>query len=78
MEIQSAGGLYGEASPENFPRQNSYRNPIIAEAMKTLGYVNRFGNGVLRAQAALARNGSLPAEFEFDRGYVLAKVRRLQ
>lgn len=76
LEIQSPGGLYGEASRENFPQQTSYRNPVIAEAMKGLGYVNRFGRGVLRAQAALEKNGSPPPEFQFDAGYVLAIIRR--
>jgi ATP-dependent DNA helicase RecG len=76
LEIQSPGGLYGEASPANFPRQTSYRNPIIAEALKNLGYVNRYGRGVVRAQEALLANGSAPAEFQFDPGYVLAIVRR--
>lgn len=76
LEIQSPGGLYGEASPENFPRQTSYRNPVVAEALKALGYVNRYGRGVLRANAALDRNGSPPAEFQFDAGYVLATLRR--
>jgi ATP-dependent DNA helicase RecG len=76
LEIQSPGGLYGEASPENFPRQTSYRNPVLAEAMKAFGYVNRYGRGVERAQAALARNGSPPANFNFDAGYVLAIIRR--
>jgi ATP-dependent DNA helicase RecG len=66
VEIQIPGGLYGEASPENFPNQNSYRNPVLAEAMKALGFVNRFGRGVLRAQEALAQNGNGPAEFQFD------------
>jgi len=65
IEIQSPGPLYGLATPANFPRQTSYRNPVIAEAMKTLGFVNRFGRGVERAQTALATNGSPPAEFEF-------------
>jgi ATP-dependent DNA helicase RecG len=65
IEIQNPGPLYGLARPENFPRQTSYRNPVVAEAMKTLGVVNRFGRGVERAQAALARNGSQPAEFIF-------------
>lgn len=65
LEIQNPGTLYGEARPENFPRQTSYRNPIVAEAMKTLGAVNRYGRGVERAQALLAANGSPPAEFEF-------------
>jgi ATP-dependent DNA helicase RecG len=76
VEIQSPGGLYGEASPENFPRQTSYRNPVIAEALKALGYVNRYGRGVIRAQEALAANDSPPAEFQFDSGYVLAIIRR--
>ncbi len=70
IEIQSPGGLYGDASPENFPNQNSYRNPILAEALKTLGFVNRFGRGVFRAQDALAKNGNRPAEFHFDHGFV--------
>jgi ATP-dependent DNA helicase RecG len=76
VEIQSPGGLYGEASAQNFPRQTSYRNPVVAEALKALGYVNRYGRGVLRAQESLAANGSAPAEFQFDAGYVLATIRR--
>jgi ATP-dependent DNA helicase RecG len=76
IEIQSPGGLYGEATPENFPTRNSYRNPVIAEAMKSLGFVNRFGYGVLRAQELLAQNGNTPAQFEFDEHSVLVKVYR--
>lgn len=76
IEIQSPGGLYGEATPENFPTRNSYRNPVIAEAMKSLGFVNRFGYGVQRAQALLAQNGNPPAEFEFDAHSVLVKIFR--
>ena len=75
IEIQSPGGLYGQASPENFPSQNSYRNPVLAEAMKTLGVINRFGSGVIAAQHALAKNGNPPAEFQFDHHYVLANLR---
>ncbi|MBI5516059.1 MAG: putative DNA binding domain-containing protein [Deltaproteobacteria bacterium] len=76
VEIQSPGSLYGESTPENFPTQNAYRNPVLAEAMKVLGYVNRFGRGVARAQDALDKNGSPRAEFKFDAHYVLATVRR--
>jgi ATP-dependent DNA helicase RecG len=76
IEIQSPGGLYGEATPENFPTRNSYRNPVIAEAMKSLGFVNRFGYGVQRAQALLAQNGNPPAQFEFDEHSVLVKIFR--
>ena len=48
VEIMNAGGLYGEARPENFPTVNDYRNPIIAEAMKEMKYVNMFNHGVRR------------------------------
>ena len=42
IEIKSPGGLYGEVTLETLMRSNSYRNPVIAECMKALGYVNRF------------------------------------
>ena len=69
IEIQNPGPLYGAARPENFPTQTSYRNPVIAEAMKTLGAVNRYGRGVERSQIALQKNGSPPAEFIFGDTY---------
>ena len=76
IEIQSPGGLYGEATRENFPSRNSYRNPIIAEAMKSLGFVNKFGYGVIRAKDLLEKNGNPPPAFEFDEHSVLVKVFR--
>ena len=76
VEIQNPGGLYGAAAPENFPKQTDYRNPVLSEALATLGYVNAFGRGVLRAQEALRRNGNPEAEFEFDPSHVLATRRR--
>jgi len=74
LEIQSPGPLYGEATPANFPGQTSYRNPVVAESMKVLGFVNRFGRGVSRAQDALARNGSPPALFEFGDTFFGVKI----
>jgi len=76
IEIQNPGGLYGEATQANFPTRNSYRNPVIAEALKSQGYVNRFGYGVQRAQALLAENGNPPLEFDFDEHSVRVKVRK--
>ena len=64
------------ASPENFPKQTDYRNPVLAEAMATLGYVNAFGRGVVRAQEALRKNGNPLAEFTFEASHVLATIRR--
>ena len=76
IEIQNPGGLYGMASPENFPRQTDYRNPVVSEALATLGYVNAFGRGVIRAQDALRGNGNPEAEFTFETTHVLATIRR--
>ncbi|MFK7971257.1 MAG: RNA-binding domain-containing protein [Bacteroidia bacterium] len=67
VEISNAGGLYGKARPENFPNENDYRNPALAEAMKNLGYINAFNVGVKAAQAALKKNISKPAEFILDK-----------
>jgi ATP-dependent DNA helicase RecG len=63
IEIQNPGGLYGKVRPDNFPNVNDYRNPFIAEAMKTLGYVNRFSRGVNRVQKELVENGNGLAVF---------------
>ena len=77
VEIQNPGGLYGAASPENFPRQTDYRNPVVSEVLATLGYVNRFGRGVIRAQAALRSNGNPDAEFTFEPSHVLTTIWRV-
>ena len=74
IEIQNPGGLYGEASPENFPRVNAYRNPIIGEAMHVLGYVNRFGRGITRARRFMQENGSPEPRFEFQANHFLAVI----
>lgn len=66
IEIVNPGSLYGDARPENFPDASDYRNPIIAAAMKVLGYVNRFNFGVKNAQKHLEINGNPPAKFKLD------------
>lgn len=66
IEISNAGGLFGKARPENFPNENDYRNPAIAEAAKNLGYINAFNVGVKAAISALLKNGSPPPEFIKD------------
>lgn len=76
IEIQSPGGLYGEVTPETLTQVNTYRNPVIAECMKSLGYVNRFGYGIQRAKALLAQNGNPPPEFEIVHPVVLVIIRR--
>jgi len=76
IEIQSPGGLYGEVTAETLTQTNSYRNPVIAECMKTLGYVNRFGYGIQRAQALLEKNGNPPLEFSITQQTVRVILRK--
>ncbi len=66
IEILNPGGLYGKARPENFPLVNDYRNSVVAEAMKVMGFVNRFSRGVLRVQEELTENGNGEATFNLD------------
>lgn len=66
IEIINSGGLYGEVRPDNFPDASDYRNPVLAEAMKVLGFVNKFNYGIRQAQRLLQENGNPPAEFSLD------------
>jgi len=74
IEIKNPGGLYGQASPENFPRETDYRNPIVSEALRVQGYVNRFGRSVLEAQESLLANGNPPARYTFEPNSVTVSV----
>lgn len=48
IEVSSPGGAFGTVTATNFgtPGFVDYRNPNLAEAMRTLGYVQRFGVGI--------------------------------
>ncbi|MBL8229803.1 MAG: hypothetical protein JNL98_15045 [Bryobacterales bacterium] len=55
IEIHNPGGPFGSVTPENFgtPGVADYRNPNLAEALRALGYVQRFGAGISIARKAL-------------------------
>ncbi|RYD38071.1 MAG: transcriptional regulator [Verrucomicrobiaceae bacterium] len=76
LTIDNPGGLYGDVTAESFPRTTGYRNPIIAEASRVLGYTNRFGQGIARATKALELNGNPPAEYRFDAHHFTVTLRR--
>lgn len=77
VEIQNPGGPYGQVTTENFgePGITDYRNPNVAEAMKTLGFVQRFGVGIQIARKTLSNNGNPAPEFQVEPNHVLAIVR---
>lgn len=80
VEIHSPGGPYGMVTVENFgnPGVTDYRNPVLAEAMASLGYVQRFGAGLPIARQTLAANGNPPPEFTPESSYVGVAVRSVR
>lgn len=77
VEIQNPGGPFGQVTVENFgePGLTDYRNPTIAEAMRQLGYVQRFGVGIATARKALADNENPELSFQVEPTYVAATLR---
>lgn len=73
IEIHNPGGPFGSVTPENFgqPGITDYRNPNLAEALRALGYVQRFGAGIAIARKALGER----LRFEVQPGFVAAIVR---
>ena len=65
IEIMSPGGPYGAVTAENFgqPDAVDYRNPILAEAMRVLGLVQRYGFGIAAARDALQANSQQAPAF---------------
>jgi ATP-dependent DNA helicase RecG len=78
IEIASPGGPFGLVNIENFGQPNvvDYRNPGIAEAVKNLGFAQRFGLGIARARAELSRNGNPPLQLQVMANSVLALVKK--
>lgn len=76
IEVQNPGGLYGDLTPELFPRGTSYRNPVLAEAAKHLGYVNRFGRGIAIVKDELKKNESPEPMFQPGENHMLVTLRK--
>jgi ATP-dependent DNA helicase RecG len=77
IEFINPGGPYGTVTVESFgtPGLTDYRNPNLAEAMRVLGYIQRFGAGIPIARRALAENGNPPPEFTVLPTHITATVR---
>lgn len=76
IEVISPGGPYGEINAENFgrPGLTAYRNPNLADAMKSLGFVQRFGAGIPIARRLLQEAGHPELEFDFPENFVIAVI----
>ncbi len=64
-------------TPENFRHgATDYRNPLLAEAMRVLGYVQRFGFGIPLAEQALRENGNPEPQYHLEPTRVRVVVRK--
>ena len=77
IEIHSPGGPFGSVTRKNFGEggATSYRNPHLAEALKNLGYVQRFGMGIPLARKHMHENGNPEPEFTVEDTSVLVTLR---
>jgi ATP-dependent DNA helicase RecG len=77
IEINSPGGPYGNVTTENFgnPGITDYRNPNIADVLKTFGFIQAFGRGIATARRAMEANGNPPPEFETNQSAVVCVLR---
>lgn len=78
VEIQNPGGPFGVVTKASFgvPGITDYRNPTLAEALKALGFVERFGVGIEIARERLAQNGNPPLIFTVDDSHINVAVRK--
>ena len=76
IEVISPGGPFGRVTAANFgsPGAVDYRNPNLAEALRTLGFVQRFGVGIPTAQRSLRQAGHPDARFSVDPSSVLVTI----
>lgn len=77
VEVISSGGPFGAVTVENFgtPGVVGYRNPNLADAMRVLGLVQRFGAGIGLARSALRANNQTDPEFRVEATRVACTVR---
>lgn len=80
IEVTNPGGPFGSVSVENFgqPGIADYRNPNLAEALRVLGFVQRFGAGLAIARRELQNNGNPPPEFIIQATHVGVIVKAAQ
>lgn len=77
IEINSPGGPYGNVTSENFgqPGVTDYRNPNMADALKTFGFIQAFGRGIATARRAMNVNGNPALKFETNQTGVVCILR---
>lgn len=78
IEIANPGGPFGVVTEQNFgqPHLADYRNPTIAEVLRNLGFVQKFGFGIQNAKSLLKANGNPELEFNLSASMVMVTIRK--
>lgn len=66
IELQNPGGLFGQVTRRNFGRTSDYRNPAVADVLRTFQYVEKFGSGIARVKLVFRKNGNPTPRFDLD------------
>ena len=79
IEIISPGAPVGGVTAKRLGDAGfvAYRNPNLAEAMRVLGLVQRFGVGIATARRDLLANGQDPPQFEVEADRVFCRMSAL-
>ena len=78
IEVLSPGGPYGQVTVGNFgnPGITDYRNPNLAEVLKNLGWVQKFGVGIQLARAELKKNGNPDIDHQLSAEHISEIIRK--
>lgn len=78
VEIMNPGGPFGIVNAGNFgqPHIADYRNPTIAEVLRNLDFVQRFGFGIQNAKSLLKANGNPEPDFDVAASTVVVTIRK--
>ena len=75
--MDPAAWVMFNVTPDTFgqPGVYDYRNPHLAEAMKNLGYVQKFGVGIQTAREELRKNGNPDVQFDIKPNFIFCILR---
>jgi ATP-dependent DNA helicase RecG len=66
VDITSPGGVPSGITPENFGKRSITRNPIIANLLHRIDYIEEMGTGINRMRLASEEAGVAEPKFSYD------------
>ena len=75
VEISNPGGLPKGLKPEDFGKYSLTRNPLVADLLHRIGYIEKLGTGIPRIRETMQKAGLAEPQFSFD-GFFSITVQR--